>query len=106
MSKVFKYFRFLVNFALFPVKANFDDKTLYFSVLSSKYGIHIFIHIAAFVMQQMSLGLPLGYDLYYKYVVNFYKNSTATDTISFAGFGFMLVIIEFCILTFYKDLGK
>ena len=106
MSKVFNYFRFLVNFALFPLKANFDDKTLSFSFISFKHGIHIFIQIAAFAMSQMSLGLPLGFDLFYKYFVDFYKNSTATDIISFGGLGFMLLIIEFCTLIFYKDLGK
>ena len=106
MNIVQKYFKFLVTFALIPVKANFEDKTLSFSFLSVKFGIYNIIQIVGTVFQQIALALTIGYNIFWKHAFTYVENSTDTDTITLLGSVIMFYITISCLAIFYRDLGK
>ena len=106
MSKVSRYFKILVTFALIPVNANFDEKTLSFSFLSVKFGIYSIFQIVGTVLQQITIGSTIGFETYWNNSANYVVHATATDTISLIGFGLMFSITLLLLAIFYKDLGN
>ena len=74
MNKVLKYFKVLVTFALIPVKANFEDKTLSFSFLSLRFVVYNVIQIVGLVLQHITLALTIGYEIFWKHASEYIEN--------------------------------
>ena len=106
MSRLSRYFRFLVNFTLIPVKVNYEKCFITFGLSSWRFGIYNLIMIFGVVTQWMALGLTFGFSNSMKAFLQTFQNSNATDNISQFGFMLMFFCYQTCIIIFYKNLGR
>ena len=106
ISKVSRYFRFLVKLCLFPLKIDNEKDELSFKFLSWQFGVFAFIINVGGILNSLSIELAFGHFEYIKIAQKYMNESNIADTVS--GFGFFLqwAIFVICYFTFYKNLGK
>ena len=97
-------FRTLVRFYVFPVKADFEKKTLKLNFCSKEILIYM-IYLSLLFFASFGSNFIIGYSRVWDYFTGMMRRSTATELISIFGAFINIFVFQGYFITFLKKLG-
>ena len=97
-------FRNLIRFCVFPVKADFEKKTLKLNFCSKEILTYM-IYLSLLVFASFGSSFIIGYSRVWDYFTGMMGRSTATELISIFGAFINIFVFQGYFITFLKKLG-
>ena len=103
-GNVARFFRNLIRFCVFPVKADFEKKTLKLNFCSKEILIYM-IYVSLPLFASFVPSFIIGYSRVWEYFTGILGRATATENISLFGAFITIFVFGGYFITFLKKLG-
>ena len=103
-GNVARFFRNLIRFCVFPVKADFEKKTLKLNFCSKEILTYM-IYLSLLVFASFGSSFIIGYSRVWDYFTGLMERSTATELVSIFGAFINVFVFQGYFITFLKKLG-